>query len=185
MAREKSFLPPEETNIGKMEEVEEAITQEDTDKQESEELLAKGTTGKEVPNEIGAMREPDVYTAEEQEMSNEEDLTVPTTNQDSQSGREPAEERVVSENIIEEDNRQQEESSVSGPVYTVQVGYFSIENNARGLAKEIEDYGYQTYVLEQDSAYKVQVGAYPVRAQAEKASQELKNLGYEIWVTQR
>jgi cell division septation protein DedD len=185
MAREKSFLPPEETNIGKMEEVEEAITQEDTDKQESEELLAKGTTGKEVPNEIGAMREPDVYTAEEQEMSNEEDLTVPTTNQDSQSGREPAEERVVSDNIIEEDNRQQEESSVSGPVYTVQVGYFSIENNARGLAKEIEDYGYQTYVLEQDSAYKVQVGAYPVRAQAEKASQELKNLGYEIWVTQR
>jgi N-acetylmuramoyl-L-alanine amidase len=181
MAREKSFLPPEEINIEKPDEVEEAITQEDSDKQESEELLAQGTTGKERPNEIDAMREPGIYIAEAPEILTEEGLTIPT----SEAEPDPVEERVISENIFEEDNRQQEESSVSGPAYTVQVGYFSIENNARELAKEIENYGYKTFVLEQNGAYKVQVGAYPVRAQAEKASQELKNLGYEIWVTQR
>jgi len=185
MAREKSFLPPEEMNIEKPDEVEESITQEDEDSLEPEELLAQGIPGTEEPNGISAMREPDVYIAEEQEMRTEEDLTVPTTNQSSKTEREPVEENVVLENIIEEDNSQQEETSVSGPVYTVQVGYFSVENNARGLAKEIEEYGYQTFVLSQDGAYKVQVGAYPVRTQAEKASQELKNLGYEIWVTQR
>lgn len=185
MAREKSFLPPEETNIKKMDGVEETIPQKDADKQESEELLAQLTPKTEAPNEIGAMREPDVYIAEDQENAATEDSIISTSETESEPVEEREEERVVSENIIKEDNGQLEESTMSGPVYTVQVGYFSVENNARGLAKEIEEYGYRTFVLEKDGAYKVQVGAYPVRSQAEKASQELKNLGYEIWVTQR
>ena len=185
MAREKSFLPPEEISTKRPDRVEEILTQEDVDNQELNELLAQGTPETIETNEIGAMREPDIYIAEEQTRSDEERATVPSASQAPQPERDTIETRIISENIIEETPTQDEEPIVSGPVYTVQVGYFSVEDNARGLAREIEAYGYQTFVLEQNGAYKVQVGAYSARSQAERASQELKNRGYEIWVTQR
>jgi cell division septation protein DedD len=184
MAREKSFLPPEEIATERQDVTEEVITQEEADNLEIDGLLAQGTPGAEEPNQIGAMREPDIYIAEEEGNREERRETTPSTGQVLEPEPETIEEKVIQDSLVEEDVHQ-EESSVSGPVYTVQVGFFSVEDNARGLAKEIEAYGYQTFVLEQNGAYKVQVGAYSVRSQAERASQELKNRGYEIWVTQR
>ena len=80
---------------------------------------------------------------------------------------------------------QVETQAPPGSAYTVQVGFFSLEANARGLAKEIENKGYQVFVIKHNDSFKVQVGAYSSREQAEEASRQLKRMDYETWVTQR
>jgi cell division septation protein DedD len=80
---------------------------------------------------------------------------------------------------------QESEISSEKKVYAVQVGAFSTEINARNLANEIKDKGYQTYVVKGTNLYKVQVGEFKTSEEAKKISEKLKKLGYEIWVTTR
>jgi len=174
LARERSYLPPEELVTEQKTVFEEEITQE---QKVREELIAQGTPTSERPAEL---KVPETVKPPEREISSQPEEQVSPKVVDSTAGQtvtEATKPKVTVSKV--------EPAPPSGLVYTVQVGYFSLENNARGLAKEIEQRGYTTYVIKHNNAFKVQVGAYSSREQAERAAQELKKLGYEIWITQR
>jgi cell division protein FtsN len=174
LARERSYLPPEELVMEQKTVFEEEITPE---QKASEELIAQGTPTGEKPAEL---KVPETAKPPEREISSQPEEQVSQKIGDSTAGQ-----TVTEATKAEVTVSKVEPAPPSGLVYTVQVGYFSIESNARGLAKEIEQRGYTTFVIKHNNAFKVQVGAYSSREQAEKAAQELKKLGYEIWITQR
>ncbi len=178
MAREKSFLPPEEIESDQQIFVEEEIVQEgEPDQQVIEELVAQGSpvSEKTVIQEALEQPEPAEVTRPSQQVepvvqgegARIEGQAIPEVTR-------PTE--IVSE---------VEQPTLSGIVYTIQVGYFSVEGNAKALAAEIGNRGFQTAIVKHNNAFKVQVGAYQERGQAERASQQLKNMGYEVWITQR
>jgi cell division septation protein DedD len=70
----------------------------------------------------------------------------------------------------------------SKQLYRVQVGAFSSEANARGLANELAGKGYQVLVVP-GSLYRVQVGAFSQRDNAETLKRELEDKGYPAVVT--
>lgn len=77
--------------------------------------------------------------------------------------------------------------SVSAPpsskqLYRVQVGAFSSEANARGLADELIGKGYQAIVVP-GSLHRVQVGAFSERDNAETLKRELEGKGYPAVIT--
>lgn len=174
MAREKSFLPPEEMLAEQGNNFEEEITERsEADQRTIEGLLAQGGDIQESPVQ------PQI---EENEINLQEHLPQQPSQQESVA---MTPQPVTGQDVDKQSQVKVNEPVLSGPTYTVQVGFFSVENNARGLAKEIEGQGYDTFVVPKDGNYKVQVGSYRTQEQAETASQQLKNLGYEIWVTKR
>ncbi len=62
-------------------------------------------------------------------------------------------------------------------LYRVQVGAFSSEANARSLANELANKGYQVVVIP-GSLYRVQAGAFSQRDNAETLKRELEGKGY-------
>lgn len=178
MAREKSFLPPEEMKSEQQDVFEEEMVQtSEADQEANEELSAQSSPASEVPSEQGTLEQPGV---------NEGEISEQPAEQSSQQDSGTVESQAINESAGQEQALDSgQESTVSGLVHTVQVGYFSVESNARRLATEIENRGFQTYLLKHNNAYKVQVGAYQAREQADRASLELKGMGYETWVTQR
>ncbi|MCK9221698.1 MAG: SPOR domain-containing protein [Limnochordia bacterium] len=61
-------------------------------------------------------------------------------------------------------------------LYRVQVGSFSIRENAEQLANRLKAAGYEVYIT--PKPYRVQVGAFSQRSNAERLLEELKGLGY-------
>ncbi len=162
LARDRSYIPPEEPTIIEEEKVEspviktpvELLQKETAEKVEEKEKFPEEEIKKEVtPEEKPPLTEPSV-------------IKTPTV--------EP-EAKVVKESEIVSDKK----------VYTVQVGAFSKEEGAQNLAKEIRDKGYQTYVVKGKTLYKVQVGEFKTLDEAKAISEKLKKLGYEIWTTTR
>ena len=178
MAREKSYLPPAE-----LESQHQSISKEEAAKLSKEEQ--KGAEQSITP----------VVSADEELAESEEAIAARPVEKEIPS--QPKEQVVQKESelpdkrTIPEPPKQEtpvkpaETAPLSGSAFTVQVGFFSNEANARGLAKEIENRGYQVFVIKHNNSFKVQVGSYPSRAQAEDASQQLKRMGYEIWITQK
>jgi len=187
MAREKSYLPPDEVAIEEQDNFgEETVQRSEADQETIDELLNHSTPTQVGLDEQVELEQPKLSPAQEQGRDTEVEVPVQSSEQVLERDSSVIEKQVVVEETEQEQTYTElVESKESATVYTVQVGYFSVENNARGLAEEIENYGFQTYVVIHDGAYKVQVGAYREEEQAKEASQELKNLGYEIWVTQR
>ena len=187
MAREKSYLPPDEIAIEEQDNFgEETVQRSEADQKTIDELLNQSTSTHVGSDEQVILKEPEDIPAQEEGRETEGEEPVQSTEQLLERDKSIIEKQVVAEETEQEQTYTElVESKESATVYTVQVGYFSVENNARGLAEEIENYGFQTYVVIHDGAYKVQVGAYREEEQAKEVSQELKNLGYEIWVTQR
>jgi cell division septation protein DedD len=187
MAREKSYLPPDEITIEEQDNFEEETVQKsEADQETIDEFLSQSTAAHVGSDDQVTLKQPEGSLSQEQGRDAEEEVPAQSTEQSFEGESEIIEEQVDAEEKEPEQTYSEEtESNKSTMVHTVQVGYFSVENNARGLAEEIENYGFQTYVVRHDGAYKVQVGAYQQEEQAEEAAQELKNLGYEIWVTQR
>ena len=95
--------------------------------------------------------------------------------------------KVVNTPKVEPEAEVIKESEISAEkkVYTIQVGAFSTEVNARNLAQEIRDKGYQTYVVKGTNLYKVQVGEFKSNQEAQNISQKLKELGYPFFITSR
>ena len=162
LARDRSYIPPEEPTIMEEEKVESPVTKtpvelpqkETAEKVEEKEKFPEEEIKKEVtPEEKPPLTEPSV-------------IKTPTV--------EP-EVKVVKESETVSDKK----------VYTVQVGAFSKEKGAQSLAKEIRDKGYQTYVIKGKTLYKVQVGEFKTLDEAKAISDKLKKLGYEIWTTTR
>jgi len=187
MAREKSYLPPDEITIEEQGNFgEEKVQKSGADQESMDELLPQSTPVQIGSDEQIALKQPEVSSAQEQGGNAEAEVPVQSTEQSLERDSDILEKKVVAEEKEPEKIFTEEtESTESNMVYTVQVGYFSVEDNARSLAEEIENYGFQTYVVRHNGAHKVQVGTYQREEQAEEASEELKNLGYEIWVTQR
>jgi len=178
MAREKSYLPPLELESEQQTIAKNEITKLNQEEQrEPEELIVPDVPAVKKPSESEISVTPKPVEkeasipAKEQVVQKESNLTTGQA-----PSVPPKQEPPV---------RQVETPAPSGTVYTVQVGYFTLEANARSLAKEIENRGFQVLVIKHNNSYKVQVGAYPMRGQAEEAAQQLKKLGYEIWITQR
>lgn len=191
MAREKSYLPPGDTVAEKP-----TVSREEVDIQPDGEPLnqdifvreeeQEGTTGtSQLSQPVLRTESPTVV-----QPNREEERVVPTTESfeppAAQNQITPANQPVaprVDQPIAVPD--QVTSPSLNNQFHTVQIGFFSVENNARRLAQEVERHGFQSFVISQNGNYKVQIGAYSTREQAERASQELKGLGYEVWVTQR
>lgn len=70
-------------------------------------------------------------------------------------------------------------------VYRVQVGAYSIKQNAEAMQAQLKKNGYSTIIIQVDGLYKVQVGAYSVRANAEKMQVKLMSEGYPTLITSK
>ena len=162
LARDRSYIPPEETTVVEEEKVESPVIKAPV------ELLQKETVEK----------------VEEKEKSPEEEIKKEVTPEEKPPLTEPS---VIKTPKVEPEVKVIEESETVSDkkVYTVQVGAFSKEEGAQNLAKEIRGKGYQTYVIKGKTLYKVQVGEFKTSDEAKVISEKLKKLGYEIWVTTR
>ncbi|HER24185.1 MAG TPA: SPOR domain-containing protein [Candidatus Atribacteria bacterium] len=163
LARDRSYIPPEEPAIIEEGKVESPLVVREPEilpQKEAEEKFEEKEKSleEEITKEIISEEKPPV--------------TVPSLN--TATKIEP-EVEVVKESKLTSDQK----------VYTVQVGAFSQEINARNLAEEIRVKGYQTYVVKGKSLYKTQVGEYKSYEEAQNVSQKLKQLGYPIFVTSR
>ena len=162
LARDRSYIPPEEPAIVEEEKVEspaikvpvELPQKETVEKIEQQEKISEEETEKEV--------------TPEEKLPLAESSTI-------QTPKIQPEVQIIKESEIVSDSKTR----------TIQVGAFSKEINAQNLAKEIRDKGYQTYVIKGTTLYKVQVGEFRSNEEAQNISKELKELGYPIFVTTR
>ena len=162
LARERSYIPPEE----------QVIVEEEKEEAPAIEVPI------EVPQKIT------VEKVEEGEVSPEIEIKKEVTSEEKPPVTEPA--MVKTPEAESEINVLKESEIVSEKkIYTVQVGAFSAERNALNLAKEIKGKGYQTYVIKGETLYKVQVGEFSSYQEAQNISQKLKELGYPIFITTR
>ncbi len=67
-------------------------------------------------------------------------------------------------------------------LYRVQVGAFSIRENAQKLVYELKNRGYDAIIVEVGGLYKVQTGAFKERENADKLASQLKANGYDAIV---
>jgi len=162
LARDRSYIPPEEPTIVEEEKAESPVTKVLV------ELPQKETVKK----------------VEEKEKFPEEEIKKEVTPEEKPPLTEPS--TIKTSKVEPEVKIVKESETVSDKkVYTIQVGAFSKEGSAQNLAKEIRGKGYQTYVIKGKTLYKVQVGEFKTSDEAKAISEKLKKLGYEIWVTTR
>ncbi len=162
LARDRSYIPPEEPTIVKEEKAESPVIK--------------------VPVELP--QKETMEKVEEKEKSPEEEIKKEVTTEEKPPLTEPS--TTKTPEVEPEVKVVKESETVSDKkIYTVQVGAFSKEKGAQSLAKEIRDKGYQTYVIKGKTLYKVQVGEFKTLDEAKAISEKLKKLGYEIWTTTR
>lgn len=162
LARDRSYIPPEETTIVEEEKTESPVIKAPV------ELPQKETVGKVEEKE----KSPEEEIKKEVVPTEKLPVTVPSVTTTLKV--EPEVEVIKESETVSDKN-----------VYTVQVGAFSKEEGAQNLAKKIRAKGYQTYVIKGKTLYKVQVGEFKTLDEAKAISETLKKLGYEIWVTTR
>lgn len=68
--------------------------------------------------------------------------------------------------------------------YRVQVGAFSVRDNAKNLAKRLKEEEGLPAIITGSGPYRVQVGAFSEKANAQRLSDELKSKGYPVLVVQ-
>lgn len=74
-------------------------------------------------------------------------------------------------------------SSASGELYRVQVGAFSVKENADNQLDRVKEAGFDTYMVQVDSLYKIQVGAYSVKANADAMLDRVRVAGFDAFIT--
>ena len=68
-------------------------------------------------------------------------------------------------------------------LYRVQVGAYSVKNNADVQLKKVKAAGFDTYMVKVGGLYKIQVGAYSKKANAETMQKKLKAKGFDAFIT--
>ena len=68
-------------------------------------------------------------------------------------------------------------------LYRVQVGAYSVKNNADVQLKKVKAAGFDTYMVKVGGLYKIQVGAYSKKENAEAMQKKLKAIGFDSFVT--
>lgn len=67
--------------------------------------------------------------------------------------------------------------------YRVQVGAYSVKDNADKQLKKVKAAGFDTYVVKVGGLYKIQVGAYSKKANADAMLKKLKEKGFDAFIT--
>lgn len=85
--------------------------------------------------------------------------------------------------------RQEEKPAAAAPRYTVQVGTYRSEENAKAFSQELQGLGYaprvRSVVKKEGTLYYVYLGAFEDKRQAQALRDELKRLEYEAFVTEQ
>lgn len=68
-------------------------------------------------------------------------------------------------------------------LYRVQVGAYSVKNNADVQLKKVKADGFDTYMVKVGGLYKIQVGAYSKKENAEAMQKKLKAKGFDAFIT--
>lgn len=68
-------------------------------------------------------------------------------------------------------------------LYRVQVGAYSVKNNADVQLQKVKAAGFDTYMVKVGSLYKIQVGAYSQKENAENMLKKLKAKGFDAFIT--
>ena len=68
-------------------------------------------------------------------------------------------------------------------LYRVQVGAYSVKNNADVQLKKVKAAGFDTYMVKVGGLYKIQVGAYSKKENAEVMQKKLKAKGFDAFIT--
>lgn len=68
-------------------------------------------------------------------------------------------------------------------LYRVQVGAYSVKNNADVQLKKVKAAGFDTYMVKAGGLYKIQVGAYSKKENAEAMQKKLKTKGFNAFIT--
>jgi N-acetylmuramoyl-L-alanine amidase len=75
-----------------------------------------------------------------------------------------------------------EEQAEGAPIYRIQVGLFSVLENATNLQNNLNAAGYETYLINQGEYYAVQVGEFITMEEAAELEQELRQQGYSTLI---
>lgn len=67
--------------------------------------------------------------------------------------------------------------------YRVQVGAYSVKDNADKQLKKVKAAGFDTYVVKVGDLYKIQVGAYSKKANADAMLKKLNEKGFDAFIT--
>ncbi len=86
--------------------------------------------------------------------------------------------QAIADGILKTIAPQQEEQ----PLYKVQVGIFRLEDNAKGLQKELAEEGFDSYITYEDGYYKVFSGVYENQENARNQAKRLEDAGYATWI---
>ncbi len=73
-------------------------------------------------------------------------------------------------------------SYIPRKLYRVQVGAFSIRENAEILINELKNKGYEAIIIVSGGLYKVQTGAFSIRENADKLLKQLRADGYDAFI---
>lgn len=68
-------------------------------------------------------------------------------------------------------------------LYRVQVGAYSVKENAYAQLAKVKAAGFDTYMVKVDGLHKIQVGAYSVKANADAMLAKLKKAGFDAFIT--
>lgn len=69
-----------------------------------------------------------------------------------------------------------------GKLYRVQIGAYSIRNNANSIGRQAREKGFQTYIFEENGLYKVQIGAFAERNNADELADRAKKAGFDAYI---
>jgi len=79
--------------------------------------------------------------------------------------------------------KEQKPASTNKQLYRVQVGAYSVLQNAINMVDKIKSLGFETYMVKVGNLYKVQTGAYGVKANADAQVKKLKAKGLDAFIT--
>jgi len=68
-------------------------------------------------------------------------------------------------------------------LYRVQVGAYSVKDNAERTMASLKAKGYDTMLVKANNLYKVQIGAYSVKSNADNMAAKLKADGFDTFIT--
>lgn len=81
------------------------------------------------------------------------------------------------------DTPEQKEDVEDNVMYRVQVGAYSVKENADAQLAKVKAAGFDTYMVQVDGMYKIQVGAYSKRTNADNMLAKVKAAGFDAFIT--
>lgn len=79
--------------------------------------------------------------------------------------------------------KEQKPADTNKQLYRVQVGVYSVLQNAINMVDKIKSLGFDTYMVKVGNLYKVQIGAYSNKANADAQVKKLKAKGLDAFIT--